>query len=193
MTTIGSVALAVLILLVMITVHEFGHYLAGKALKFKINEFAIGFGPKLFKRTSKKNGEVFSIRLLPLGGFCAFEDEDGTEEKESDEAFTKKAPWKRIIVLVAGPLMNYILALFLIIISMFSFGQMVFKVGSIAPYEGADTEIYAEYSLQEEDTILKVNGKTVYVITDMISALKGQTAGETVPVLVSRGGEELTQ
>ena len=76
MTTIGSVALAVLILLVMITVHEFGHYLAGKALKFKINEFAIGFGPKLFKRTSKKNGEVFSIRLLPLGGFCAFEDED---------------------------------------------------------------------------------------------------------------------
>ncbi len=193
MTTIGSVALAVLILLVMITVHEFGHYLAGKALKFKINEFAIGFGPKLFKRMSKKNGEVFSIRLLPLGGFCAFEDEDGTEEKESDEAFTKKAPWKRIIVLVAGPLMNYILALFLIIISMFSFGQMVFKVGSIAPYEGADTEIYAEYSLQEEDTILKVNGKTVYVITDMISALKGKTAGETVPVLVSRGGEELTQ
>ncbi|MDE6505176.1 MAG: M50 family metallopeptidase [Clostridia bacterium] len=193
MATIGSVALAILILLVMITVHEFGHYLAGKALKFKINEFAIGFGPRLFKRTSKKNGEVFSVRLLPLGGFCAFEDEDGTEENESDEAFTKKAPWKRIIVLVAGPLMNYILALFLIIISMFSFGQMVFSVGSISPYEGADPQIYAEYSLQEDDTILKVNGKTVYLITDMMSALKGKTAGENVPVLVSRGGEEVVQ
>ena len=56
MSTIGSVALAILILLVMITVHEFGHYLAGKALKFKINEFAIGFGPKIFKRKSKRTG-----------------------------------------------------------------------------------------------------------------------------------------
>ncbi|MBD5584824.1 MAG: hypothetical protein HDQ88_07060, partial [Clostridia bacterium] len=71
MATIGSVLLAILILLAMITVHEFGHYLAGKALKFKINEFAIGFGPRLFKKTSKKSGEVFSVRLLPLGGFCA--------------------------------------------------------------------------------------------------------------------------
>ena len=63
--TVGSVLLAILILLVMITVHEFGHYLAGKALKFKINEFAIGFGPKLFKRASKKTGELFSIRRSP--------------------------------------------------------------------------------------------------------------------------------
>ena len=75
MYTIGTVLLAILILLIMITVHEFGHYAAGKALKFKINEFAIGFGPKLFKRTSKKTGEVFSVRALPLGGFCAFEGE----------------------------------------------------------------------------------------------------------------------
>ena len=54
LSAIGSVALAILILLAMITVHEFGHYIAGKILKFKINEFAIGFGPKLFKRKSKK-------------------------------------------------------------------------------------------------------------------------------------------
>ena len=56
MNTVFAVLLAILILLAMITVHEFGHYLAGKALKFKINEFAIGFGPKLFRRVSKKNG-----------------------------------------------------------------------------------------------------------------------------------------
>ena len=59
MTAIGSVLLAIMILLVMITVHEFGHYLAGKALKFKINEFAIGFGPKLFRKKTKKSGEAF--------------------------------------------------------------------------------------------------------------------------------------
>ena len=66
--TIGTVLLAILILLAMITVHELGHYVAGKALKFKINEFAIGFGPKLYRRVSKKTGEAFSVRALPLGG-----------------------------------------------------------------------------------------------------------------------------
>ena len=69
--------LALLILLVMVTIHEFGHYVAGKMLKFKINEFSIGFGKSLFSHKSKKTGEVFSIRLIPLGGYCAFEGEDG--------------------------------------------------------------------------------------------------------------------
>ncbi|MBP5242691.1 MAG: site-2 protease family protein, partial [Clostridia bacterium] len=72
-STIGSVALAILVLLVMITVHEFGHYVVGKRLGFKINEFSIGFGPAIFKRTNKKTGELFSLRLIPLGGYCAFE------------------------------------------------------------------------------------------------------------------------
>lgn len=73
------ILLAVVILLVMIVIHEFGHYVAGKALKFKINEFSIGFGPKLLSK-KKKNGEVFSLRLIPLGGYCAFEGE--TDEQE---------------------------------------------------------------------------------------------------------------
>ena len=67
----GAVALAILILLAMITVHEFGHYTAGKALGFKINEFAIGFGPAIIKRRSR-SGELFSVRAIPLGGYCAF-------------------------------------------------------------------------------------------------------------------------
>ena len=159
MSTIGSVLIAVLILLVMITVHEFGHYIAGKALKFRINEFAIGFGPGLFRHTSKKTGEVFSVRLLPLGGFCAFEGEDGDEDEEneiSENAFTRKAPWKRIIVLLAGPLMNYVLAVFLIIISMFAFGQMVFRVDGIVTEDVPQQ--YLEYSLEDGDLILQAVG-----------------------------------
>lgn len=188
MSVIGSVLLAILILLVMITVHEFGHYIAGKALKFKINEFAIGFGPKLFKRTSKKTGEAFSVRLLPLGGFCAFEGEDGENEKVCEDAFTNKAPWKRIIVLIAGPLMNYLLALLLIIISMFSFGQMMYKIGSVAsPSEdGIAAEQYIEYSFEENDVILKVEGRNIYLTTDFISALGGKKQGDKVKVTVSR-------
>lgn len=82
--TVFSVIVALLILLATITVHEFGHYIVGKILKFKIKEFAIGMGPAIFKKT-KKNGEVFSIRVFPLGGFCAFEGED-----EDDETIKKK-------------------------------------------------------------------------------------------------------
>ena len=196
MSTIGSVLLAILILLVMITVHEFGHYLAGKALKFKINEFAIGFGPKLFAHKASETTEEFSVRLLPLGGFCGFDGEDGAGSEEIKDGFTSKAPWKRIIVLIAGPLMNYVLALLLIIISMFAFGQQVFKVGGIdTESETAieNAEIYKKYSLEEGDMILEINGKRIYLITDMMAALKGKTEEDTVPILVYRDGEEITQ
>lgn len=187
MSVIGSVLLAILILLIMVTVHEFGHYIAGKALKFKINEFAIGFGPKLFKRKSKKTGEVFSVRLLPLGGFCAFEGEDGSGE-ESENSFTRKAPWKRIIVLIAGPLMNYLLALLLIIVALFAFGQMTYKIGSVArPSEdGIQAEQYIEYSFQDNDIILKVEGRNIYLSTDFVTALGGKKKGEIVTVTVDR-------
>ena len=73
------IILAIVILLLMIVIHEFGHYLAGKILKFKINEFSVGFGPKIFSK-KKKNGEVFSLRLIPLGGYCAFEGEIASGE-----------------------------------------------------------------------------------------------------------------
>lgn len=180
LNTAFSIFLAITILLVMITVHEAGHYLAGKILKFKINEFAIGFGPKLYSRTSRKSGEVFSVRLLPLGGFCAFDGEDGEENKEG--AFTSMSPWKRIIVLISGPLTNYLLALLLIIVSMFSCGQMLFKVGSVSPAE----ENYAEYSLVADDKIYEIEGKGIYLTVDLMAALNGKKQGETVKIKVIR-------
>ncbi|MBR2616794.1 MAG: site-2 protease family protein, partial [Clostridia bacterium] len=96
MNTVWAIFLAILILLIMITVHEFGHYIVGKIFHFKINEFSIGFGPALFKKT-KKSGEVFAIRLIPLGGFCAFEGEEDDEENKSShpDAFNNKPPWQR--------------------------------------------------------------------------------------------------
>ena len=78
MSVIGKILLAILILLFMITVHELGHYTSGKLLGFQINEFAIGMGPKIFRK-KLKSGEFFSIRIFPLGGFCAFEGEDEGE------------------------------------------------------------------------------------------------------------------
>jgi membrane-associated protease RseP (regulator of RpoE activity) len=101
------IIVAILALMFMITIHELGHYLAAKALGFRVNEFAIGFGKAIFKRKNKKTGEIFSIRVLPLGGYCAFAGEDdagspGASKKDytdhTDEKYIpydKQRPWKR--------------------------------------------------------------------------------------------------
>lgn len=86
----GGVLIAVVVLLVMVTIHEFGHYTAGKILGFKINEFSVGFGPAIFKKRSKKTGELFALRVVPLGGYCAFDGEDETDEDEEKESAEKK-------------------------------------------------------------------------------------------------------
>ena len=100
------ILLALVILLLMVTIHEFGHYTAGKMLGFKINEFSIGFGPALFSKTNKKNGEKFSIRAIPLGGYCAFDGEENDTETET--SFMKQKPWKRLIVLFFGAFFNFL-------------------------------------------------------------------------------------
>lgn len=83
LSKIGAILVAILVLLATITVHEFGHYIVGKIFKFKINEFAIGMGPAIFKK-NLKNGEIFSIRVFPLGGYCAFEGEDEDDKTVSE-------------------------------------------------------------------------------------------------------------
>lgn len=197
----------------MITIHEFGHYIAGKIFHFKINEFSIGFGPALFKRTNKKTGELFAVRLIPLGGYCAFEGENGETETPPPEpfsddgevtsdtaqiteaqrslkgdkpkelkAFTQNPPWQRIIVLVAGALMNYLLALLLIIIGIGAYGQTM-----VMTYEiDATEEISAEYCLHDKDVLLKADGNDLYLTTDLAHALNKKKAGETVTFRVSR-------
>lgn len=178
---IGYVAIAVLILLIMITVHEAGHYFVGKLFKFKINEFAIGMGPALFKR-KLKSGEVFSVRALPLGGFCAFDGED--DDKEDENSFNRKKPWQRILVLLAGATMNYLLALVVIAITFGVYGQQVIGVSHVN--DGVKTE----RSLSDGDYIewVKVNGKktSVYITTDLTQALKDVKAGQTVEIGVLR-------
>lgn len=230
MKSLGGVALAVVILLAMVTIHEFGHYVAGKILGFKINEFSVGFGPAILKKRSKKTGELFALRVIPLGGYCAFDGEDeaedapketpteepfaemaetpneggmveSTEEKPSEEypepkgeRFNNQPPWKRIIVLIAGATMNYLLALVLII-SMFAFiGRPVYQIVKEEPKEGASQGAVQTYEegLQTGDTVLKIDGKTVYLITDWQSALDGKKKGEEVKVVVLRGGEKKT-
>ena len=235
----GGIVLAIVILLAMVTVHEFGHYVAGKILGFKINEFSVGFGPALFKKRSKKTGEVFALRIIPLGGYCAFDGEDDFEEetpKKEEEPFpewTKKAetvendggkygtneesaeksvadeypepkgekfndqpPWKRIIVLIAGALMNYLLAVFLIIAMFSTVGRPTYQVTVERPVENTPSEQTIEeenpLSLKTGDIILEINGRTVYLIIDYIKEIDKFEKGDSLPIKVLRNGEERT-
>ena len=225
MKSIGGVVLAIVILLVMVTVHEFGHYVAGKILNFKINEFSVGFGPAIFKKRSKKTGELFALRVVPLGGYCAFDGEDEIEttdnkkEKSQETAevfedmtatvervetverteevkpreqadeypepkgvrFNDQAPWKRIIVLVAGATMNYLLALLLIILTFATLGQPMYKIAE--PREGKTMSSVYEVG----DIIESIDGEKVYMITDYMDAISGKKQGESVTVTVIRG------
>ncbi len=84
----GFIVLSLVILLVMVLIHEAGHYTAAKILGFTIEEFSVGFGPKIFQKR-RKNGELFSLRMLPLGGYCAFLGEDEETEEEKSKASEK--------------------------------------------------------------------------------------------------------
>lgn len=192
--TAGYVLLAILILMIMITVHELGHYLVGKAFKFKINEFAIGMGPAIFKRTMK-SGEIFSIRLFPFGGFCAFDGED--QDGDDPNAFNNKKPWQRILVLVAGATMNYLLALLIIFISMSAYGQstlgMQYGRHDEAIYgTSIEEQIPADKSINDGEYIVSLtrDGKksNIYMTVDLISSLNHAKKGDVVTAeLISDG------
>ena len=212
--TVWGVLLAIAILLAMITIHEFGHYIAGKILKFKINEFAVGFGPALFKKRSKKTGVTFSLRVIPLGGFCAFDGEDDFGEKQEKpfeeyaeqeqaseypepkgEKFNDQKPWKRIIVLLAGATMNYILALVVILLMFVTVGQPAYRVQIEFPPTEQNPEsvshlIATENPIKTGDILLEIDGKSLYMVADYMDALDGKKAGDKVIVTIFRDGQE---
>ena len=98
------ILIAILIFGVLIAVHEFGHFLAAKACGVRVNEFSIGMGPQLFHKT--KGDTEYSLRLLPIGGYCAMEGED--EDSDDDRALGRQVWWKKFIIFVAGAFMNFL-------------------------------------------------------------------------------------
>lgn len=185
-SSILNVVLAFVILMIMVTIHEFGHYTAGKLLKFKINEFSVGMGPKIISH-KKKDGQLVSLRALPLGGYCAFEGEDYEEGAQPVEgAFDKQAPWKRLIVLFSGAFFNFLSALVVCAILFASYGETVALVGKSFDYAPE-----AVRSLNPNDIIYEVNGHKVYLIDSLSRYLAADEL--TVTVLRYDEGYKSTQ
>ena len=196
---IGYILLALGALLFLVMVHELGHYTAGKILGFKINEFSIGFGPKIFQK-KKKNGELFTLRVIPLGGYCAFDGED--EDGDSPTAFNKQKPWKRLIVLVSGVLFNFLVAVLCSFFLLTCFGYEKVEVSHINS-NSINHEI-----LYEGDIIYGIDGTEFDFVKDNYFSLllseysnsadfkasefmvDGSTYRE-IPMNIKRGKEEI--
>lgn len=182
------VFLAILILMFMIMIHEFGHYLAGKLLKFKIEEFSIGFGKALFSKTMK-SGEVFSIRLIPLGGYCAFkgEDEDEDEDGKPDpDCFNNFACWKRIIVLISGALFNLLSGFIFTFVLLLTLGTGNVKI------TGFRDDCINKDKLAVNDIIIEVDGVEPTFLNGGINGLlASREVGEDIVLKIDRNGEIL--
>ena len=185
---IGYILVAIICLMLMIMIHETGHYVAGKIFHFKILEYSIGFGPKIFQRVNKDTGEKFTLRWIPLGGFCQFEGED--EDNPSKDAFNSKPVWQRIIVLFSGAFMNLLSAIIFISIFFMAFGDFVPQV--TRTYDYVDSEY--EQQLQVDDIIYQIDGEDVYSLTNMYKLRTLYEGKEYVTARIGRNGEiiELT-
>lgn len=153
-----QILLALLIFSVLIFVHEFGHFSAAKWSKIKVNEFAIGMGPTLWKR--QKGETAYTLRLFPMGGFCALEGDD--EESEDDRAFGRAPLHKRMVTMLAGSFMNLILGLLLLGILSASL-QSLGTTTIYGFYEGAVTDQW----LKPGDKIIRMNNHRVRTDNDV--------------------------
>lgn len=186
-STILYVGLAILVLLLMVLIHELGHYVAGRILKFKITEFSIGFGKAIFSKTNKR-GEKISLRLFPLGGFCAFDGENDDSKEIKEGSFNSQKPWKRIIVYLAGVTFNFISAIIFSFILLVSFGYDIPQVASI------DTRYLNSSSFQVGDAIyevddVKINFANGNTFSNLISKYD---EGEKFDLTIKRDGKFIT-
>ena len=176
-----TILFAVLLFSVLILVHELGHFAAAKLSGVQVNEFSIFMGPALW---SRKIGETqYSLRLIPMGGYCAMEGEDGGSD--NPKSFDKAAWWKRFLILIAGAAMNFLMGIALMAVVFLPVKRAVVPV--IAGFEPFAT-VNREGGLQAGDRILEVDGEKIYVQSDF-NLILNLNPGDTHDLKVERNGE----
>lgn len=175
------ILIAILMFGFLIFIHELGHFISAKLLDVQVNEFAICMGPVLWQK--KKGETTYSLRAIPIGGFCAMEGED--EESDNPRAFPQKSWWRRLVILAAGSFMNY-LAGFLAIVILYT-GASSYSAPIITDFfEGCPLE--ASDGLQVGDELYKIDGRRVYLYSDVGTLLSRNKTG-VYDVVVKRNGE----
>lgn len=182
MTILLTILAAVVVFGTVIFVHESGHFLTAKLCGVKVNEFALGMGPKLFSFGKKETR--YSLRALPVGGFVSMEGED--EFSDDPRSFIRAKVWKRILIVVAGAVMNLILG-FLVLCIAVSCDEVITSRTVSSFYENASTQATG---LRAGDTILSVNGRKCYIANDILYEFARIDSG-TAELVVLRDGEKV--
>ncbi len=193
----------IIVLGILIFVHEFGHYIVAKKVDIRVEEFALGFGPRLFSR--KKGETVYSLRAVPLGGFCnmtgefvpdeEMDDEERQiyeEAKERGRCFHQQPLYQRFLVVFMGPMMNFLLAFMLFIIIFVGFGLPVGDldstvIGGVSPGQPA-----AEAGLTAGDEIRSIAGRSVSSWEDIQQQIRSFAPGQEIEIELLREGEEIS-
>ena len=173
---------AVLLFLILIVIHEFGHFIAAKLLGVKVNEFAVGFGPRLFGFQGKET--KYSFNLVPLGGYCAMEGED--EESGDSRAFCNKSAWRRFLIVVMGAVFNLVFGLILVAIILAP--QKVFVSTTIAEF--SENAVTQQSGLQVDDKIIEIEGRKIFGVYDMNYAFTNVEDG-ALDMVVLRDGKKV--
>lgn len=179
-----SILFAILLFSFLIFIHEFGHFVTAKLSGVQVNEFSIFMGPAIFKK--QKGETLYSLRCIPIGGFCAMEGEDGASE--NPRAFGNAKWWKRFLILIAGSFMNFVTGFLLLALVVLPKQTIVEPV--IASADPGCT-VVSETGLHVGDRILEVDGERVYVHSNfsILLSLKGDTVHDLV---VERDGQKVT-
>ena len=169
---------------IIIFVHELGHFLVAKACGVRVNEFAMGMGPKLVSFGKKET--VYSLRLLPFGGFCAMEGED--EQSDDPSAFVNKSVWKRMAIVVAGVTMNFLLGFLVLLVALGAFtplvdGDALYGTSTIASLD--ENAMSYQSGLRVGDTIISINSRPVLTTNDMLVIMQSDEDG-IMPMMVKR-------
>ena len=174
---------AILIFGVLIAVHELGHFVAAKLCGVKVNEFSIGMGPLLWQ---KRKGETeYSLRALPIGGYCAMEGED--EDTGDSRSFVRQGFWKKFIILAAGSLMNFVAGV--VIILLLYAGATGFYTDKLVGF-APEFALRGEGGLMEGDIFYKIDGYRTYLRGDA-SLFLSYHKGDTIDLEVIRDGEKV--
>lgn len=181
-----SVIIAIVMFLFLILIHEFGHFIVAKKSGIKVNEFAIGMGPKIF--STQKGETTYSLNLLPIGGYCAMEGED--ENSDDPRSYNNVSAVKRFLTILAGPMMNFIFAALVFAFIIAINGKASTKIGTIADKSPAQVA-----GFKEGDEIISIGGQEVNKFEDVSANLKAyykdKDKNEEIEVVVKRDSDEV--
>jgi regulator of sigma E protease len=174
-----SIIFAILIFSFLIFIHEFGHFITAKLSGVQVNEFAMFMGPAIWKK--QKGETLYSIRCIPIGGYCAMEGEDG--DSDNPRAFGRVAWWKRLIILVAGAALNFLAGLLLVaIVYAPAEAHVVPVISHFESYATVD-----DHGLQVGDRLVEIDGSKVLLIDD-VGILLMKNPGDYHDIVVERDG-----